>query len=148
VRNVGNCDVGAVEDGASAPPIVNSQVTFVPLPATFSTNTDQTKTDAACGSGFARTFFFQARVTKKPGATSLAALKAAVVTLSNSNQLETADGKVPGVANGGVGAQQTLPQAGAFSDEALSAGETLDVPFVICLTNLNSFTFFVNVLGL
>jgi hypothetical protein len=66
-----------------------------------------------------------------------------VVTLSNANQLGTADG-----GNGGVGARQTLPQVGAFSYETLSALETLDVPFVVCLTNLNSFSFFVNVLAL
>jgi hypothetical protein len=67
--------------------------------------------------------------------------KAAVVTLSDG-KLQTADG-----GNGGVGAQQTLPQAGAFSDEALIAGETLDVPFMICLKNLNSFSLLRQSLG-
>ena len=149
VLPAGNCDVGAVQDGASAPPLVNSQVTFVTLPATFSTSTDSAKTLAACGTGFAGTFFFRARLTNKTGGVaSLAALKAQVRVLSNGNQLETADGKLPGEATGGANAQQTLPQAGAFSDEVLGDGETLDVPFMICLKNLNSFSFFVNVLGL
>jgi len=137
------CDIGAVEFGASAQDMVNSLVTFVPLPATFSTSTDATTTTAACGPGFAGTFFFQARMTNKSGSPPLAALKASVVTLSNTNLLQTADG-----GPGGVGAQQTLPQAGEFSDGALAADETLDVPFVVCLTTLDRFLFFVNVLGL
>jgi hypothetical protein len=143
VRDVGNCDVGAVEFGASAPPVINSRVTFVPLPDTFSTSTDAAATAAACGPGFVGTFFFQARMTNKSDSPPLAALKASVVMLSNNNLLQTADG-----GPGGVGAQQTLPQAEDFSDGSLAADGTVDVPFVVCLTNLNSFQLFVNVLGL
>ena len=68
--------------------------------------------------------------------------------MSNNNQLQTADGKLPGEATGAAGAQQTLPEVGAFSDEMLGDGETVDVPFVICLADLNKFQFFVDVLGL
>jgi hypothetical protein len=41
----------------------------------------------------------------------------------------------------------TLMEVRQFSDEQLAAGESLLVPFVICLQTLNKFAFFVNVLG-
>jgi len=82
-------------------------------------------------------------LTNNTGQPSLAPLKHQVVTLTNGNKLLTADG---GLA--GVGALQTMPQSGQFSDGVLSAAETLDVPLVICLTNMNSFPLSVNVLGL
>jgi hypothetical protein len=40
-----------------------------------------------------------------------------------------------------------VAEVGQFSDEQLAAGETLLVPFVICLQNFDKFQFFVNVLG-
>jgi hypothetical protein len=132
------CDIGAVELGANPPPVVNSLVSFVALPATFSTTTDTT----GCPLGFAGKFFFQAQLTNLAGSPSFVALKDAVVHLSNGNLVQTADG-----APAGVGSLQTLPQVGDFSDGVLEATGTLQVPFAICLKNLNPFRFTVNVLG-
>jgi hypothetical protein len=140
VRPTGeNCDIGAVELNAAAPPVVNSQVSFVAQSTTFSTTTDTT----GCPGGVVGKFFFQATLTNLAGNPPLAALKDEVVELTNSNQVLTADG---GAA--GVGSMQTLPQVGNFSDGELEAGGTVQVPFVICLQNLNPFRFTVNVLGL
>jgi hypothetical protein len=47
-----------------------------------------------------------------------------------------------------VGAVQTVPQAGDFSDGLLEPGATVPVPFVICLQSLDPFRFTVDLLGL
>jgi hypothetical protein len=133
------CDVGAVESGASPPPVVSSPMSFVVLPETFSTTTDPT----GCPGGFAGKFSFQAQLTNLDGSLALLALKEAVVSLSNGNLLQTADGGL-----GGVGGQQTLPQVGPFSDGVLEPMGTVVVPIVICLQNLDQFLFEVDVLGL
>jgi hypothetical protein len=88
-------------------------------------------------------FSFQALLTVSAGQPTLAALKAQVVTLGQGNTLLLADG---GAA--GENAQYTLAQVEQFSDGQLAAGETLLVPFVICLQNFSPFQFFVNVLGI
>jgi hypothetical protein len=133
-----NCDVGAVEAGASSPPVVSSPLAFVALPETFSTTTDTT----GCPGGVAGKFFFQAQLTNQDGSLFLLALKESVVSLSNGNLLQTADGGL-----GGVAAQQTLPQVGAFSDGALEPAGTVVVPMAICLQTIAPFQFTVDVLG-
>ena len=133
------CDTGAVELGASPPLVVNSRVSFVALPATFSTTTDTT----GCPSGFAGKFFFQAVLTNLDGSLPLAALKDQVVELANGNLVQTADG-----GSAGVGSLQTLPEVGDFSDGVLEATGTLQVPFTICLQTLNPFRFTVDALGI
>jgi hypothetical protein len=40
-----------------------------------------------------------------------------------------------------------VAEQGQFADGVLSAGEEVDVPFVICLQQRGPFTFFVDVLG-
>jgi hypothetical protein len=114
-------------------------MSFVVLPETFSTTMDPT----GCPVGFAGKFSFQAQLTNLDGSLSLLALKEAVVSLSNGNLLQTADGEP-----GGVEALQTLPQVGAFSDGVLDPTGTVVVPMVICLQNLDQFLFEVDVLGL
>jgi hypothetical protein len=138
----GPCDIGAVELGASLPPVVNSRVNFVVLSTTFSTTTDAT----GCpddSEEFAGKFFFQAELTNLAGNPPLAALKDQVVELTNGNLVQTADGGPAGVES-----LQTLPEVGAFSDGVLEPMETLVVPLVICLQNLDEFRFTVDVLGL
>jgi hypothetical protein len=133
-----NCDDGAVESGASPPPVISGPMSFVVLPETFTTTTDPT----GCPGGVAGKFSFQAQLTNLDGSLFLLALKESVVSLSNGNLLQTADGSL-----GGVGAQQTLPQVGAFSDGALEPAGTVVVPMVICLDAITPFQFTVDVLG-
>jgi hypothetical protein len=133
-----NCDVGAVESGASPPPVISGPMSFVVLPETFTTTTDPT----GCPGGVAGKFSFQAQLTNQDISLFLLALKESVVSLSSGKLLQTADGGV-----GGVGAQQTLPQVGAFSDGALEPSGTVVVPMVICLDAITPFQFTVDVLG-
>jgi hypothetical protein len=134
------CDIGAVESGAQAPPVVNGQVSFVALPATFSTTTDATGCPPGAQVG---KFFFQALLTNQSGNPPLGALKDQVVELTNGNLVQTADGGPAGVES-----SQTLPEVEDLSDGALEATGTVTVPFVICLQDLNPFRFTVDVLGL
>jgi hypothetical protein len=119
--------------------VVNSRVSFVALPATFSTTTDATGCPGGLTGG---KFSFQAQLTNLAGSPALLALKDQAVELTNGNLVQTADG---GAA--GVGSLQTLPQVGAFSDGELEATGTLAVPFVICLQTLEPFRFTVDVRG-
>ena len=41
----------------------------------------------------------------------------------------------------------TVPNIGDYADGVLSPGESVDVPFIICLTESKSFVFIVDVLG-
>jgi hypothetical protein len=132
------CDIGAVEAGASPPPVVNSQLSFVALPETFSTSTDAT----GCPGGFAGRFFFQAMLTNLDGSPPLAALKDQVAELSNGNLVQTADGGLAGVES-----LQTLPEVGGLSDGVLEPTGTVTVPFVICLQSVAPFRFTVDLLG-
>ena len=136
--SVGSCDIGAVELDGSVPPVVNSRVSFVVLPDTYSTTTDTT----GCPGGFVGRFFFQARLTALAGSPPLSSLMDEVLTLTNSNLVQTADGGAAGVSS-----FQTLPWVEAFDDGVLAATETVDVPFVICLQSMQPFQFIVDVLG-
>jgi hypothetical protein len=134
-----DCDIGAVEFDAQAPPVVTTQVSFVPLSTSFSATTDT----AGCPGGFAGKFFFVATLTNLAGNPPLEALKDQVLELTNGNLVQTADGGAAGVAS-----TQTLPEVEGFSDGVLSAGESVQVPFVVCLQTLSPFRFLVDVLGL
>ena len=68
---------------------------------------------------------------------------AQVRTLTNGNLLQNADG-----GPFGAGATLTIPRTGDFADGLLSSGESVDVPFNICLKNTFRFTFLVDVLGI
>jgi hypothetical protein len=118
--------------------IVNDLVTFTPLPSTFTTTADT----AGCPAGFAGTFHFTARLTATSSSPSLTDLRVQVQTVTNGNLLQNADG-----GPGGVGATLTVPKADAFVDGILSAEESVDVPFVVCLQQISPFRFFVDVLG-
>lgn len=137
-----NCDAGAVEFLSAAPAKVNSSLTFVLLPATFSTTTS-VPSQCPTGTTWAGAFSFQGLLAVKAGQATLEALKTQTVTLSGGNVLLLADGG----AAGAVGTQYTFPEVGQFSDEELAAGESLPVPFVMCLKTFNKFAFFVDVLG-
>jgi hypothetical protein len=118
--------------------VVNDLVAFEPIPATFNTTSDT----SGCPSGFVGKFGFDARLTNISGS-SLANLVTQVTSLTGSNLLQNAD-----TGPGGVGSRLTVPQRDGFADGVLTSGEFVDVPFVICLKQTQSFEFFVNVLGI
>jgi len=118
--------------GKVAPiPAINSDLTFVPKSSTFST----TSSTQSCPSGFVGKFSFSAtleNISNSP----LTNLIVKVATLTDGNLLENADG-----GPGGVVVTLTPPKT------SLNPGESEDVPFVICLTEIKPFDFFVDVLG-
>ena len=128
------CDIGAVEH----PGIVNDLVRFVRDRSTYVTTTDTTD----CPSGFVGKFSFDAKLTNKGSSPPLTDLVVLVKTLTNGNLLHNADG-----GHGGEGATMTIPLTDAYADGVLSPGESVDVTFIICLTESKSFGFIVDVLG-
>jgi uncharacterized delta-60 repeat protein len=117
--------------------IVNTLVTFEPIPSSFTFTPDP----AGCPEGFAGKFSFEAQLTNS-SEHSLSALVIAVTALTNGNLLQNADG-----GPGGVGVQLTVPEEDGFADGVLSPEEFVDVPFIICLQERQPFAFLVNVLG-
>jgi len=112
-------------------------VAFNPIVESFRTTLDTT----GCPASFAGKFSFDAKLTNITGS-SLASLVTQVATLTGDNLLQNANG-----GPGGVGAKLTVPKKDDFSDGVLSSGEFVDVPFVICLNQIQPFDFFVDVLG-
>jgi hypothetical protein len=117
--------------------VVNDRVTFDPIQSTFTFTPDPT----GCPEGFVGTSRFEAQLTNS-SERSLAELVVTVTTLTNRNLLQNADG-----GPGGVGARLTIPQQDDFTDGVLSPDEFVNVPFIICLTQRQPFTFVVDVLG-
>ena len=132
---VGACDIGAIE---LVPPTgdVNSELTGVPDPATFSTS------GAPVPEGPAGTFSFSAEFCNV-GTKQLTALKSVTTTLSAGNALTNRDDGSPA----GVGSERTFPTTGDYSDGVLSPGECVDVLYVIGLAAKAPFAFNVDVVG-
>lgn len=65
-----------------------------------------------------------------------------VTTLTNGNLLQNAEG-----GPGGVGSHVPVPRQAGFADGALRPGESVEVPFVICLTKIAPLTLLVDVRG-
>src|SRR5262249_29727817 len=124
--------------GPPVPSVVNNLVFFEPLISNFNT----TSNTFGCPGRFVGKFSFCAKLTAKITSPGLYDLIAKVTTLTNWNLLQNADG-----GPAGVGATLTVPRVGAFSDGLLRPGEFVDVPFVLCLTAIELFDFFVDVLG-
>jgi serine protease len=119
--------------------VVNNLVSFAPIEASFKT----TFNAAGCPSGFVRKFIFDARLTNKDNSPPVSALMASVAALTNGNLLQNAD-----AGPAGVGAILTIPNNGSFLDGLLTPGESVDVPFSICLRTTGPFILFVDVSGL
>jgi len=117
--------------------IVNDRMTFEPIESTFNTTTNA----SGCPSGFVSVFSFDARLTNISDS-AVSDLVVQVKTLTNGNLLQNSDG-----GPAGIGALLTVPQKDGFADGLLSPGEVVDVPFVICLQEVEPFTFFVDVRG-
>jgi hypothetical protein len=120
---------------------VNTDVTLTPLVSTYQTTTSITE----CPAGFSGKFTFTAELTNKTESPAMPDLTVRVVTLTNGNLL--LDPQTNGVL-GGEGAEITVPQEGQFADGLLSPGESVNVPFVLCLTTFQPFQFLVDVFGI
>ncbi len=110
--------------------IVNDLVSFVPLVSTYDTTTNTT----GCPDGYVGKFSFYAKLENTSSST-LSNLAVKVAELTGGNLLRNADG--------GSGEENSMLTIGE-----LSPGESVDVYFEICLKQLSSFSFFVDVLGL
>jgi Tol biopolymer transport system component len=119
---------------------VDSLVTFTPLPSTYRTVSNTT----GCPAGFVGKFTFTAQLTNKPTGPGMPGLDVLVQTLTNGNVL--LDPQTNTVL-GGQGSVMEIPQVGQYADGLLSADETVEVPFVVCLKTRQSFQFFVDVFG-
>ena len=119
---------------------VNSEVTFTPLPSTYTTTTSTT----GCPAAFSGKFTFTALLTNKTGSPAMPGLTVRVVTLTNGNLL--LDPQTNAVV-GGEGAEMTVPKVEQYADGLLSPGESVNVPFVVCLKTFQPFQFFVDVSG-
>jgi Tol biopolymer transport system component len=119
---------------------VNPEVTLSPLPATYKSTSEA----FGCPDGFAGKFTFTALLTNKTTSAAMPGVTVRVLILSNGNlMLNPQTG-----ATGGAGAEMTVPQTGQYADGLLSAGESVNVPFVVCLKNFQPFQFFVDVFGI
>ena len=138
----GNCDIGAFEAGAAPPASLNSFGSFERMPSTTTSDTSGCFEQPVVPP-FVGKFSFSATLTNTTS-TALSRIIIEVATLTNGNLLLNAVG-----GPGGVGTTFAIPrpQAGPYSDGILRPNEQVDVPFIICLKNLDPFVFLVNVLG-
>jgi hypothetical protein len=120
------------------PAKLNDLVSFVPDPATFTSNSDT----SGCPIDTAGEFTFTARLANQSD-NSLSHLLIKTKDLTNNNVLRNAD-----YGPAGVGPNLTVPRTGDFSDGTLSPGESVDVPFAICLSAFEPFSFYVDVVGI
>jgi hypothetical protein len=114
---------------------VNALVAFQPISSTFHFTPDPT----GCPEGFVGIYRFEARLTNTSDG-SLSDLVVVVATVTHGHLLQNADG-----GPGGVGAQLPVLQQDGFGDGVLSPDEFVDVPFLMCLTRRQPFTFMVDV---
>ena len=119
--------------------VVNNRVSLVPIVSTFQTTADT----SGCPAGFLGKFGFSATFTHDSSSSPLTNLMAQVKTLTNGNLLQNADG-----GPFGAGATLSIPGAEGFADGVLSSGESVNVPFSICLKNMLGFNFLVDILGI
>jgi CSLREA domain-containing protein len=133
----GTCDIGAFESRAIPLQVLNEFVSFV------ASNPRGDATPGGCPADYVGRFRLDGILTSDPGSPPLSNLEAKVVALTNGNLVENTDGGV-----GGVGATIPFLAQGGFVDGVLRAGETVRLPFIICLRNFETFSFFVDVLGL
>jgi hypothetical protein len=120
---------------------VNSEVTFIPITSSIRTVTSTT----GCPPGFAGKFTFTATLTNKPVSSAMPGISVRVLTLTNGNVL--LDVQTDSVL-GGPGAVVQAPKTGQYADGLLGPGESVEVPFAICLKTLQPFQFFVDVFGI
>jgi len=123
--------------GALSSETLNDFVSFGPDQATYSFTPDA----SGCPSGFVGKFGFAAQLANISQST-LTALQVQVAELSNGNLVLTEAGTTIG-----EGGSFPVPDKDDYSDGDLAPSEAVDVPFTICLKNMQPFRFFVDVLG-
>ena len=137
-----NCDVGAFEANSFFLGTANGFLEFTPDKSSFTTVPDTAGCPPNPVSGSVDKFIgklaFSAGLTNETDF-AFSGLVVSVSMLSNGNLL-----LLPDAVIGGVGTTFAVP--GGFN-ETLRKGESLSVPFAICLRNRNPFSFFVDVLG-
>ena len=115
--------------------LVNELVDFQTNPP-FNTTSDS----HGCPANFVGRFTFDATL-RNESQHALADIRIKVDTLTRGNLLLTDEGLKD------AGDNFTVSQVGDFADGILSPGETVDVPFTVCLKTEKRFRFLVDVLG-
>ena len=116
---------------------VNDLVSVQPVTSTYNWSPDTTD----CPDRFVGKFSFDIEI-KNTSDESLSDLLINVVELTGENLLMVAKGEF-----GSEGATMTVLKNGDYSDGKLDPGESVVVPFVICLKDWGAFDFFVDVMG-
>jgi len=116
--------------------LINNLVDFQPDPSTFSTENNA----IGCPDGYVGKFNFMALLDNTSNK-ELSNLQIEVNELSNNNVLLTTEGFVR------QGERFNIPKRDGFVDGLLGPSESVDVPFIVCLTEIKNFRFFVDVFG-
>jgi thermitase len=116
---------------------LNSDVSFETLEDTFTSIADPT----GCPSGSAGRFRFEARLANI-STTTLSNLSVRVSMLTNGNLL-----RLPNDRTGAAGARLVLENTGDLTNGTLAPGGRIQVPFEICMRQLEPFQLFVDVKG-
>lgn len=116
--------------------LINNLVDFQPDPSTFSTESNA----IGCPDGYLGKFNFMAKLDNTSNK-ELSNLQIEVNELSNNNVLLTTEGFVR------QGERFNVPKRDGLVDGLLGPSESVDVPFIVCLTEIKKFRFFVDVFG-
>jgi len=116
---------------------INDLVDFTPYD--FRTTLDT----AGCPAGSVGTFVFDALLRLKGGAQPVSSVAVTVMELSDGNSISNAFG-----GQGSTGANISVPFQSNYADGIfISGGESVVVPFEVCLESFEPFRFLVDVLG-
>jgi PKD repeat protein len=139
-----DCDIGAVEYY----PVITKEsgiVTFEDDPD----SRDLVLNGKGCPSGFEYKFLFKAHLSVKPD-TPWEKLRYGLSNLVV--QVDTIKGNTIILQNAENGpaigkAYMTIPQTGDYEDGFLAKGESVEIPFVLCMKSLSPFSLLVNLLA-
>jgi hypothetical protein len=120
---------------------VDSQVDLTIIPSTYQV----VRSTAGCPAGYAGKFTFSALLTNNATNPAMPGLAVHVATLTNGNVL--LDPQTNEVL-GGTGAVLPVPKVGQYADGLMSPGESVQVPFVLCMKSFQPFQFYVDVFGI
>ena len=118
---------------------VNSHVSFAPLTSTY-----RTSDTTGCPAGFSGKFTFTALLTNKTEQSGDARCHGA---RAHADQRQRTARSANQRGPRRTGRRDAVPKAGQYADGLLSPGESVNVPFVLCLKAFQPFQFFVDVFG-
>jgi hypothetical protein len=137
------CDIGAYESDALQVANLDQFVSFCQF---ASCGGGQFAADSTgCPAGTQGAFGFNAVFTENLD-TTISNLQINVGMLTNGNQWKLPSGQLV-AAGASVSLSETGALTGALNTDALDPGQSVTVPFTICLGNRNTFLFFVDVFG-